>query len=132
VYQKVNPAPKTITLHGMTKNVKLLSRTEKKDLKRVKSFPTANNLANYRIMRAKARQTMKTSKRQSSRSFVSKINSRTSIKKVWSMVHKIACKKSAIEIHHLHVDGDEVTELVDISNKIYQTFSNNSSAEKLQ
>jgi len=38
-------------------------------------------------------------------------------------------KKSATEIHHLHVDGDEVTELADISNKIGQTFSNNSSAE---
>jgi len=48
------------------------------------------------------------------------------------LVHKIARKKSAIEIHHLHVDGDEVTELADISNKICQTFSNNSSAEKLQ
>jgi len=34
------------------------------------------------------------------------------------LVHKIARKKSAIEIHHLHVDGDEVTELADISNKI--------------
>ena len=45
------------------------------------------------------------------------------------MVHKIAGKKSANEIHHLHVDGDEVTELADISNKIGQTFSNNSSAE---
>ena len=38
-------------------------------------------------------------------------------------------KKSATEIHHLHIDGDEVTELADISNKIGQTFSDNSSAE---
>ena len=68
-------------------------KDRKKALKRVKSFPTANNRANYRIIRAKARRTMKTSKRLSWRSIVSKINSRTSIKKVWSMVHKIAGKK---------------------------------------
>jgi len=37
--------------------------------------------------------------------------------------------KSATEIHHLQVDGDEVTKLADISNKIGQTFSNNSSSE---
>ena len=45
------------------------------------------------------------------------------------MVHKIAGNKSATVIHCLQVDGDEVTELTDISNKIGQTFSNNSSAE---
>jgi len=46
------------------------------------------------------------------------------------VLHNTAGKKSTTEIHHLQVDGDEVTELADVTNKIDQTFSDNSSAEK--
>ena len=95
-YQEAKPALKIVTLCGMME-CKAAVKDRKKALKRVKSFPTANDLANYRIIRAKARRTMKTSKRQSWRSIVSKINSRTSIKKDWSMVHKIAGKNQILK-----------------------------------
>ena len=44
------------------------------------------------------------------------------------MVRKIADKHPANEIHHLNVNGNEITELPDIANNIAQTFSDNSSA----
>ena len=54
--------------------------------------PTHDNLNNYRIFRAKARRTIKESKKKSWKQYVSKLNSRTSIKKVWDMVRKIQGK----------------------------------------
>ena len=58
----------------------------------VKTCPTPANIENLRIIRAKTRHTIKSTKRESWQSFVSKINSRTSIKKVWTMVRKITGK----------------------------------------
>ena len=60
-------------------------KERKKALNLVKRQPTRSNLENYRIIRAKTRRTIKHTKRQSWQSFVSKINSRTSINKVWSI-----------------------------------------------
>ena len=80
-------------------------------------------------MRAKTRRTIKSTKRESWQSFVSKINSRTSIKKVWTMVRKITGKPSANPIRHLKVNNVEVSDIPDIANTIAQTFSNNSSPE---
>ena len=51
---------------------------------------------------------IKTSKRQSWRTYVSKINSRTSIKKVWSMVRKIAGKLPSCNIKHLNMNNTKI------------------------
>jgi len=67
--------------------------------------PTQRNIENYRVIWDKTRHVMKTSKRHSWQTYVSKINSSTSIKKVWSMVRKIAGKSSATNIKHLNVNN---------------------------
>jgi len=69
-------------------------RNRRKALKTVKKQPTSSNVENCRIIPAKTRRTVKTTKRKSWQSYVSKINNRTSIKKVWSMIHKISGKQS--------------------------------------
>ena len=51
--------------------------------------PLHQNLENFRVFRAKARRTIRESKRKSWKQYVSRLNSRTSIKKVWDMVRKI-------------------------------------------
>ena len=56
-------------------------KERKKALNLVKRHPTRSNLEHYRIIRAKTRRIMKSSKRQSWQSFVSKINNRTPLKK---------------------------------------------------
>jgi len=55
------------------------------------------------------------------------MNSRTSIKKVWTILRKITGKPSASPIRHLN--NVEVSDFLDIANTIAQTFSNNSSPE---
>ena len=106
------------------------TRNRSKALKKVKSNPTSANIENYRIIRAKARCTIKTTKRESWRNYVSKINTCTSIKKVWSMVRKISGKHPSGKICHLHANGSEVTDIPDIANTLAQTFSDNSSSEQ--
>jgi len=102
-------------------------RSRRKGTRKVKTCPTPANIENLRIIRAKTRRTIKSTKRKSWQSFVSKVNSRTSVKKVWTMVRKITGKLSASPIRHLKVNDVEVSDIPDISNTIAQTFSNNSS-----
>jgi len=77
----------------------------------------------------KSRRTIRSSRRQSWQSFVSKINSRTSLKKVWNLVSKIAGKKSPTAVHHLTVNNNEITSELDIAKTFGHTFSSNSSSE---
>jgi len=91
-------------------------------LQKVKSSPTDDNIQHYKIIRAKTRRTMKTAKRQSWQRFVSSINSRTSLKRVWNTVNKISGKRPPIEVKHLQ-DGDkEVTSLADIADTLAENF----------
>ena len=99
-------------------------RSRRKATRKVKTCPTPANIENLRIIRAKTWRTIKSTKRKSWQSLVSKINSRTSIKKVWTMVRKITGKPSASPIRHLKVNDVEVSDIPDIANTIAQTFSN--------
>ena len=103
--------------------------SRRKATRKVKTSTTPANTENLRIIRTKARRTVKSTKRKSWQSFVSKINSRTSIKKVWTMVRKITGKPSASPIRHLKINNVEVSDFPDSANTIAQTFSNNSSSE---
>ena len=58
-------------------------------LRQFNTRPMHQNLENFRVFRAKARRTIRDSKRKSWKPYVSKLNSRTSIKQVWDMVLKI-------------------------------------------
>jgi len=75
----------------------------------MQKHPTQRNIENYRVIRAQTRRVIKTSKRHSWQTYVSKINSRTSIKKVWSMVRKIAGKSPSCNIKHLNINNTEIT-----------------------
>ena len=59
-------------------------KKRKKALRKVKSSPTFDNIQQYKIIRGQTRKTMKSTRRQSWQNFVSSINSRTPIKKVWN------------------------------------------------
>ena len=65
-------------------------------------FPTRDNLNTYRVFRAKARRTIKSSKRKSWRTYVSNLNYKTPIKKVRDMVRKISGKSKAASHQHLN------------------------------
>ena len=54
---------------------------------------------------------------------------RTPIKKVWKMINEIAGKKRSNSIHHLSVNGQDITSIPDIADALAKKFSDNSSAD---
>ena len=95
-------------------------------------FPTKDNLNTYRVFRAKARRTIKSSKRKSWRTYVSNLNYKTPIKKVWGMVRKISGKSKAASHQHLNSNFNggaetKATTKKDIADTLGDAFSKNSS-----
>ena len=112
-----------------TEDCKTAIKQRKGALRQFNNRPTHDNLNNYRIFRAKARRTIKESKKNSWKQYVSKLNSRTSLKKVWDMVRKIQGKGKSSSLGHLNVNNEKVTSKQDISNTLADAFSKNSSSE---
>ena len=82
--------PKKPPKSWFTDECKQAINARKEALRRFNLRPTSDNLSQFRISRAKARLTIKNSKQ-----YVSKLNSRTSSKKVWDMIRKINSKCSS-------------------------------------
>ena len=114
-----------------TDDCKTAIKQRKGALRQFNNRPTLNNLNNYRIFRAKARRTIKESKKNSWKQYVSKLNSRTSIKKVWDMVRKIQGKGKSSSLGHLNVNNEKVTSKKDICYTLADAFSKNSSSEEI-
>ena len=90
--------------------------------------PTQENLSKFKIARAKARRTIKQSKRTSWRQYVSRLNSRSSVKKTWDMIRKINGKNSSLNVGHLNVGHDFVSSKADIADVLADTFAEKSSS----
>ena len=107
------------------------TKQRKKALNKFKRYPTKDNLNNVKVFRSKARRTIQLSKRKSWRSYVSKINHKTPIKKVWDMIRKISCKTKSPNYTHLNHVGAETksTSKADITDTLGETFANNSSPQ---
>ena len=95
-------------------------------------FPTKDNLNTYRVFRAKARRTIKSSKRKSWRTYVSNLNYKTPIKKVWDMVREISGKSKAASHQQLNSNFNrgaetKATTKKDIADTLGDAFSKNSS-----
>ena len=94
-------------------------------------FPTKDNLNTYRVFRAKARRTINSSKRKSWRNYVSNLNYKTAIKKVWNMVRKISGKSKSASHQHLNTNFNggaetKATTKKDIADTLGEAFSTNS------
>ena len=91
--------------------------------------PTPQNLEQVKIFRAKARRTVRQAKKKSWQNYVSKLNSRSSIKKVWQMIRKISGKNKSTSVNHLKKSNSETaTDKKDIANCLAETISKNSSS----
>jgi len=101
-----------------------------KALKQFKRRPTPQNLNKYRQARARARKIIKKNKRDSWKHYVSKLNTRTSVKKTWQMVRKISGKSFSTKVPLLtKQDGSKCTERYDIANLLADEFEKNSSSD---
>ena len=94
----------------------------KETLSRFCKFPTKDNLNTYRGFRAKARRTIKSSKPKLWRTYVSNLNYKTPIKKVWDMVRKISGKSKSASHQHLNTNFNGGTETKATTKKILQTL----------
>ena len=105
-------------------------KQRKKALHKLKKYPTKDNLNEVNVFRANARRTIKIAKRKSWRSYVSKINYKNPIKKVWDMIRKISGKTKSTSYTHLnHTNAETIsTSKTDIADTFGETFLKNSSS----
>ena len=105
-------------------------RERKRALSKFTRQPTHANLVAYRASRARARCVIKESKKSSWKQYVSKLNSRSSVKRVWDMIRKISGKQSRSTSTHLKkADGTEANDRYDIANTLAAGFEENSSSQ---
>ena len=110
-------------------NCKRAIRRRRAALKKFNINPTTANLDNIKILRAQTRKTIRQAKRTSWQKYVSKLNSKVTIKKVWSTIKSISGKSTRSSINHLKTsNGKVITNKKDISNTIGETLSKNSSS----
>ena len=77
-------------------------RQRKHALSKFCKYPTKENLKDVKVNRPKARATIKSAKRKTWKSYVSKLNYKTPVKKVWDMVRKIFGKSKSPTYTHLN------------------------------
>ena len=105
-------------------------KQRKQALSKFCRYPTKENLNNVKNFRAKARRTIKTSKCKSWKSYVSNLNHKTPIKKVWDMIRKISGKSKSPSFTHLNTKrGTKATSKEEITNTLGETFLDTSSSQ---
>ena len=96
-------------------------KQRKQALSKFCRYATKENLNKVKNFRAKARRTIKASKRKSWKSYV--------IKKVWDMIRKISGKSKSPSFTHLNTKrGTKATSKEEIANTLGETFLDNSSS----
>ena len=93
-----------------------------------KTYITTDNLSNFRVSRAKARRACRENKRASWQQYVSRLNSRTTLKFTWDMVRRISGKYKANTVSHLKSNNNDITDVKEICNTLAEQFAFNSSS----
>ena len=102
-------------------------KARKETLTSFKTNITSENLSNFRVARAKARRTCRENKRASWQQYVSRLNSRTTLKSTWDMVRRISGKYKANSVSHLKSNTNDITDVKEICNTLAEQFAFNSS-----
>ena len=101
----------------------------RKALNVLKREPTIHNSNRYHTIRAKARRVIRSNKRKSWKNYVSRLNHKTKIGKVWDMIRKISGKFKTRAVHHLkNPDGTISKTTSEISNTLAKHYSKSSSS----
>ena len=98
-------------------------------LRRAKSNNTFENFNNFKRAQAKCRQVCREAKRSSFRKYISKINNRTPMSKIWKIVNKLkGTHKDSIN-HIVKEDGSVAETEKEVANEIADSLSKNCSSE---
>ncbi|ESO99249.1 hypothetical protein LOTGIDRAFT_173738 [Lottia gigantea] len=101
--RKTSATPKRFNKPWFNEDCKTALKERNRALRLIERSPTADNMASFRIARAKARRTIRQAKRSSWQEYVSRINSRTSSKSVWDRIRGIKGKADTISVNHLEI-----------------------------
>ena len=104
-------------------------KARKSALVRFKTNITTDNLSSFRVARAKARRACHEIKRASWQQYVSRLNSRTTLKSTWDMVRRISGKCKANTVSHLKSNNNDITDVKEICNTLAKQFAFNSSSD---
>ena len=98
-------------------------------LRIAKANGTPENIKNFKIAQATCRKTCREAKKSSFKKYISKINNKTPMNKVWKMIKKLKGTHKETFKHILREDGSFAETKTDIANEIATTLSKNSSSE---
>ena len=98
-------------------------------LESFKTNITSENLSNFRIARAKARRPCRENKRASWQQYVSRLNSRTTLKSTWDMVRRMSGKYNANTASHVKSNTNDITDVKEICNTLAEQFAFTSSSD---
>ena len=101
---KSSATPKHIVNPWLDADCEKAIKDRKKAERKFNRQPTAENLTTFKIKRAMARRVIKEKRRQCWRQFVSSINNRTPLSKVWSLIRRLKGKGgggNVPEIEHI-------------------------------
>ena len=102
---------------------------KKNKLRKAQKNPTFENITDFKIAQAQCRQTCRQAKRNSFKKYVSKINNKTPMSKIWKMIKKLkGTYKEPIQ-HIKTSDGSFLETSKEIADEIGKTISKNSSSE---
>ena len=101
----------------------------KRALRNFNKMPTLENKILHQKLRAKSRFIFKQKKKQSWKTFCSKLNHKTSTKKVWKVIRKIKGKGSRAAVQCLKQHGETITDKKKVANLLASTIHHNSSTE---
>ena len=123
----INPKPKKPWFDDECKQS---IKERKKAEKAFRRSPCHSKLSSFRIHRAKARRTIKQKKRTSWKQFVSSINNRTPMNKIWNMINRIKGRSNTCTVKHLSVGNDIITDKAEIANTLAEQLAYNSSSDQ--
>ena len=104
-------------------------KARKSALASFKTNITSEYLSNFRIARAKTRRACHENKHASWQKYVSRLNSRTTLKSTWDMVRRISGKYKANTVSHLKSNTNDITDVKEICNTLAERFAFNSSSD---
>ena len=98
---KSSATPKHVINPWLDADCEKAIKDQKKAERKFNRQPTAENLTTFKIKRAMARRVIKEKRRQCWRHFVSSINNRTPLSKVWRLIRRLKGKGGGGNVQHL-------------------------------
>ena len=126
---KSSATPKHVANPWLDADCEKSIKDRKKAERKFNWQPTAENLTTFKIKRAMACRVIKEKRRQCWRQFVSSINNRTPLSKVWRLIRRLKGKGGGGNVQHLKLSDTVLTTTDEIAQTLAQTFAHNSSAD---